>query len=427
MTFAESAYIAIMGIPLLYCAFCILYLLRLSFHALLLRRGLPPLSPPKEGDAFQATPPLGNPSRFVLFFPAHNEELILAAVLDGLRHIAYPSASYRVVVIADNCTDGTAEIARSKGVLVWERANPDERGKGYALNWAIDRLLRQENASPDPVLSGFDGIVVCDADTILSPNLLQAFHEKLSAGGQVLQARYEVLNSDESWRTRLMSCALALVHIVKPLGREHLRLSEGLKGNGMAFSREVVERIPWSGASITEDIEYSLRLCREGYRVQFVPGAAVWAQMPVTAAQSKSQRQRWEGGRYRLLVSLAPRLLAESLRTSSRILRDRAIEMFIPPFAEMFALPILLLGLNLAASRVFHSSVVAFFTVAWALVLVLQGMYLVAGLWIARVPAKIAVSLLGAPFYIAWKFGVYGASLAKRSGGGWNRTERRKL
>ena len=427
MTFAESIYTVAMGVPLLYCAACILYLLHLTLHALLLRKRLLPLAPSSATEAPPTPASIDNPTRFVLFFPAHNEELILGKVLDGLKPLDYPASAYRVVVIADNCTDSTVEIAHSKGVLVWERVNPDERGKGYALNWAIDRLLKVESASSDSVLAGFDAIVVCDADTILSLNLLQAFHESLIEGGKVLQARYEVLNVDESWRTRLMSCALALVHIVKPLGREHLRLSEGLKGNGMAFAREVVERIPWSGASITEDIEYSLRLCREGYRVQFVPAAAVWAQMPTTAAQSKSQRQRWEGGRYSLLFSLAPRLLAESLRTRSRILRDRAIEMFIPPFAEMFALPVLLLGLNLGISRLFHFPSVSYFTVAWVFILVLQGMYLAGGLWIARVPAKIAVSLLGAPFYILWKFGVYGALLVKRSTGGWNRTERRQL
>jgi len=94
--------------------------------------------------------------------------------------------------------------------------------------------------------------------------------------------------------------------------------------------------------------------------------------MPVTAAQSKSQRQRWEGGLYRLLFSLAPRLLAESLKTRSRILRDRAIEMFIPPFAEMLALPVLFLGLTWLAGRAFGLRSAPYFMVLWALILALQ-------------------------------------------------------
>ncbi len=430
MTFPEAVFALVVGLPLLYSACCILYLLRLLFHALLLRKQLLPLTPPDPSQP--PAPPTTlpeNPTRFVVFFPAHNEEMVLGTVLDGLKHLDYPENAYRVVVLADNCTDATAEIARSKGVLVWERTNPDERGKGYALNWGIDKLrnITKTEANPDPVLAEFEAMVICDADTLLSPNLLRAFHTTIRQGGKVMQARYEVLNVGESWRTRLMSCALALVHIVKPLGREQLGLSEGLKGNGMAFVREIVERIPWEGASLTEDIEYSLRLCREGYRVQFVPSAAVWAQMPTTAAQSKSQRQRWEGGRYHLLVSYAPRLLVESLKTRSRILRDRAIEMFIPPFAEMFALPILLLGLILGASALFHFRSVPYFTSIGVLILALQGIYLIGGLWTARVPAKIALVLLGAPFYIVWKFSVYGALLLKRSAGGWKRTERRQL
>ena len=242
-----------------------------------------------------------------------------------------------------------------------------------------------------------------------------------------MQARYEVLNVNESWRTRLMSCALALVHIVKPLGREHLGLSEGLKGNGMAFVREICETISWSGASITEDIEYSLRLCRDGYRVQFVPEAAVWAQMPTTAAQSRSQRQRWEGGRYHLMFSVAPKLFRESLVRRNRILRDRAIELWIPPFAEMFALPILFLGISLLCGSLGGVSFARHMALIWGILLLLQALYLFLGMWVARVPASVALSILAAPFYILWKFGVYGTMLLHRSAGGWKRTERKEL
>ena len=413
-----------MGLLWLYVAFCVLYLLRLLFHALCWRSHLPPLAP----KAPVALPQnLNLPMRFVILFPAHNEALLLGEILEGLESLDYPQASYRVIVIADNCSDNTAEIAREKGVLVWERTNPDERGKGYALQWAIERLTTlRTDSTADSVLAEYEALVICDADTLLSSNLLWEFSEALQGGGKVLQARYEVLNVMESWRTRLMSCALALVHIVKPLGRERLRLSEGLKGNGMAFAREVVEKIPW-GASITEDIEYSLSLCRLGYRVQFVSSAAVWAQMPTNAAQSRSQRQRWEGGRYHLIFTVAPALLKESFKSRSRILRDRAIEMLIPPFAEMFALPILLGGVSLLLGFFLKSRVGYAFAGAWGLLLVLQALYLILGLWVARVPAGVAWAVLGAPFYIVWKLGLYGAMLLRRTAGGWKRTERRAL
>lgn len=425
MRLIEMLFAVLTGIPLLFLGFCVLYLLRLLFHAILLRPRLLALTPKQ----VVKTSALSSPVRFVVLFPAHNEALILGEVLEGLKTLEYPSEYYRILVIADNCTDETATIARQKGVLVWERENPDERGKGYALQWAIDRLNGMQEREPeaDPALKNYEALVICDADTLLSSNLLHAFSKAIGRGGKVLQARYEVLNVNESWRTRLMSCALALVHIVKPLGREHLGLSEGLKGNGMAFVREICEKITWSGASITEDIEYSLRLCREGHRVQFVPDAAVWAQMPTTAAQSRSQRQRWEGGRYHLMFSVAPKLFRESLATRSRILRDRAIELWIPPFAEMFALPTLFLGISLACGYLGGLSIARHMALIWGILLLLQALYLFVGMWVARVPASVALSVLGAPFYILWKFGVYGTMLLHRSAGGWKRTERKEL
>ncbi len=412
------------------------------------------------GQSVSATP------RFVILLPAHNEELLLGAALNGLRHLDYPQDAVSVVVIADNCTDATARIARQSGALALERFDTERIGKGYALedtlNWLMQsgaafqpysQLAAGQNTNSETVpkpttrllptseeekgdaenlaawerARQFDAVVILDADTFVSPNLLRVFANELSAGNRAVQARYDVLNTDESWRTRLMSCALALAHVVKPLGREHLRLSDGLKGNGMCFAREVVERVPWSGESITEDIEYALRLCRVGYRIAFTPEACVWAQMPTTGAQASSQRQRWEGGRYRLLFTVAPALLRESLRTRNRLLRDRAIELIVPPFAEMFAVPVLLGGLCALAGAILHWRVALFAASLWGLVLLLQAGYLLLGMWIARMPARVVFSLLRAPFYIVWKLSVYVVMAASRSAGGWKRTERHEL
>jgi cellulose synthase/poly-beta-1,6-N-acetylglucosamine synthase-like glycosyltransferase len=194
----------------------------------------------------------------------------------------------------------------------------------------------------------------------------------------------------------------------------------------MCFAREVVERVPWSGESITEDIEYTLRLCRAGYRVAFLPETAVWAQMPTSGAQSVSQRKRWEGGRYLLLFTVAPRLLWEGFQRRSRILRDRALELIVPPFAEMFAVPLLFLLLSGLAAIGLHWPWAAGLCGIWGAILLLQAGYLFGGMWIAKVPASIALSALYAPGYIVWKFGVYAVMIAGRSAGGWKRTERHK-
>jgi hypothetical protein len=149
--------------------------------------------------------------------------------------------------------------------------------------------------------------------------------------------------------------------------------------------------------------------------------------MPTTAKQSASQRKRWEGGRYGIIARVAPGLLAQAVRRRSPVLFDRAIDLIIPPFAEMFAAPCALLCVCLAAGLAFPGRTFEFLALGWALVLLLQAGYLVGGMWVARIPFSIAVTALYAPGYILWKFGLYGAMLVSRSSGGWRRTERRKL
>jgi cellulose synthase/poly-beta-1,6-N-acetylglucosamine synthase-like glycosyltransferase len=438
-SWAEVAFVLALAAPLAFFGYCTFTLWRLLLAALPARsqvaiHALPTGSTVHAAESrVVASPPAAvektEQACFILLVPAHNEELLLGEILDALHGLDYPRTAYRLLVIADNCSDRTAEIARAHGALVLERFDSEKIGKGYALEWALQALLCPTDTEYDDLRAAadFDAIVILDADTKVAPDLLQMFANGLAAGHKVMQARYDVLNAAESWRSRLMTCALALVHLVKPLGREQLKLSDGLKGNGMCFAREVVEQVPWSGASITEDIEYTLRLCRAGYRVAFLPGATVWAQMPTTGAQATSQRQRWEGGRYRLLFSVAPGLLWEGVRKHDRILRDRAMELIVPPFAEMFAGPVALLGLCALAAWVFGWPWAAGLAWAWGAVLALQVGYLLGGLWVARVPKTVAMALLGAPLYIVWKFGVYAVMAVRGSGSGWQRTERRRL
>lgn len=432
-SWAELIFSLMMALFFVFFGFCVLYLWRLLLAAFAARRRVVVFdSETKAGNSRLASAAPGATDaapRFAILIPAHDEELLLGAALDSLQEIDYPRSAYEILVIADNCADRTAEIARAHGAVALERFDTALIGKGYALEWALRRLLNpaENREAITEVLRDFDAVVILDADTQVSRNLLAAFAQGLQSGHKAMQARYDVLNVGDSWRTKLMTCALALAHVIKPLGRERLRLSDGLKGNGMCFAREVVETVPWSGESITEDIEYTLRLCRAGYRVVFLPDACVWAQMPTTGGQATSQRKRWEGGRYRLLFTVAPGLLLESALRRKRVLFDRAMEMIIPPFAEMFAVPLLLLLVSLAAAWLWKWPWAIGFSLAWFAVLILQAGYLAWGMAIARVPTAVALSLLYAPGYMVWKFGVYAVMAVNRSAGGWKRTERHGL
>ncbi|MFW5878249.1 MAG: glycosyltransferase family 2 protein, partial [Myxococcota bacterium] len=132
---------------------------------------------------------------FDVIIPAHDEEEGIGATVDSISRVDYPTSRRRIIVVADNCSDDTAAIAKKHGAVVWERRNPRLRGKGYALAWAFDRSLDEDLA---------DAVVVIDADTLVSRNLLRAFAGRLAGGALAVQADYGVRNTDDSWRTVLM-------------------------------------------------------------------------------------------------------------------------------------------------------------------------------------------------------------------------------
>jgi glycosyltransferase involved in cell wall biosynthesis len=374
--------------------------------------------------------------RIAVIIPAHDEVLVIGATLESLRHQSYPADRFEIVVIADNCTDHTAQIATEAGVTVLERFDPNLKGKGYALEWAISRLLHQDSASADPIAA----FVIVDADTQAAPDFLARIIGRLFDGApadrsrhlRALQGRYGVLNVDDSWRAALMTAALELVNHLRPLGKDHLGLSVGLKGNGMAFTRAVIEAVPWQGTSITEDIDYGLDLLREhGIPTGYAPDAIVRAQMPATAKQSRSQRERWEQGRYRLMRERVPELLRESVRRRDGRLLDAALDLLVPPLAELVVLH--LVWAVLTGAFLWGGLLPGLAGVWLALPLLsLLGLavYVLLGMKIAGAPPAAFAALWRVPLYIPWKLAVVigGVLGRRRQADGkepeWIRTER---
>ncbi len=375
----------------------------------------------------RTAPPAAAPLRLAVVVPAHNEELVLAATLASLASQNYPVGCVQIVVVADNCTDGTAALARSQGAAVLERTHQTERGKGYALNFAISHLLAQ------PLVA--NAFVILDADTQAAPDFLACMSAQISQsqdprGYGAWQGRYGVLNAKDSWRAALMTAAFDLVNHVKPLGRDTLGLSAGLKGNGMAFTASLAAALPWPGGSLTEDLDYGLELARRfNLRVQYVPEARVQAQMPATAEQAASQRKRWEQGRAGLVRERALPLLAEGLRRRSLLLIDTAWDLLTPPLAELAALLLAFLALTTLGTATYLLPHPAAWLGAAAFGLLGLGVYILGGLRVAGAGPDAYLALLRAPFYAVWKIAllVTGRRPSKNTAEEWVRTERHSL
>jgi 1,2-diacylglycerol 3-beta-glucosyltransferase len=350
----------------------------------------------------------GPTNRFLILVPAHNEERLLPSMLANLRQLDYPSALYAVHVVADNCTDRTAELARADGAFAHERTDENQRGKGYALQWLMQQLW--DSAEPH------DAVLILDADSIISPNFLTVMDARLARGERAIQAYYAVRDPQSSWSASLRSVALAALHYLRPLGRMPLGGSTGLKGNGMVFAARVVREYQWS-ASLTEDIEYHMALILGGQRVTFAPDAIVWAEMPSSLKAARTQNVRWERGRQEMVRQYVPQLLRAALARRSFLLFDAAVEQIIPPFSLVAAASLLVLIGALALQNPPAILLSSFLLLG-------QAVYIFAGLWLSGAPRKVYQALLYAPVFIAWKVWLYLRVLIGLDRKGWTRTAR---
>ncbi len=371
------------------------YLLLLTAAALFAPRRTPP----------RAGPPT---SRFAIIVPAHNEARLLPQLLESLRALDYPRELFAVHVVADNCSDDTAELGRAGGAVVHERVDTQHIGKGYALQWLLERLWAQGLA--------YDGALFLDADSLVSPNLLRVMDARLARGERAIQAYYAVRDPGRVWSISLRSVALMLLHYLRPQGRMVLGGSAGLKGNGMVFVDDVLRRYRWP-AALTEDLEYHMLLILGGERVTFAPDAVVWAEMPGSLAAAQSQNARWERGRLEAVRAHVPRLLAAAARRRSFLLFDAAMEQIIPPFAILAAASLACL----AAAAALGSPVGVGLGLA---ILAGQAAYTLAGLALARAPRRVYAALLYAPAFILWKVALYARLLLGIKPKSWVRTAR---
>jgi 1,2-diacylglycerol 3-beta-glucosyltransferase len=358
------------------------------------------------------TPPAGSVrTTFDIVVPAHNESAGITATVESLRAVDYPEDLRRIIVIADNCTDDTATRARAAGATVLERTHATERGKGYALAHAYQRSLAEGFA---------EVIVVVDADTSVSPNLLSAFSARFEAGAKVVQAEYGVRNAMASWRTRLMVIALTMFHTVRSLGRERLALSCGLRGNGMGFHRDVIRMVPPLAFSVVEDVEYGIALGLEGVRVEYVPDAHVLGDMPVSAKASEVQRARWEGGRMAMVTTHVPPLLRAARGGRGGVAFDLALDLLVPPLTTLGAM--IVLGLAVSAGLLATGLAGLAPLAAWGLCVAFLGLYVIRGVVLSGAGLRALRDLLWIPVFVVWK--LTAALRPKRRDGAWVRTPR---
>jgi cellulose synthase/poly-beta-1,6-N-acetylglucosamine synthase-like glycosyltransferase len=260
--------------------------------------------------------------KIAVLMPAHNESAGIARPLNAIRMQLQPGD--RVLVVADNCSDDTADIARANGAEVIIRHEPERRGKGYALDFGVRHLA----ARPPEV------VIVVDADCLVHGYALDLLARQALAVVRPVQALY-LMHSPEgaSLKTKVAEFAWAVKNWARPLGYHHLGLPCQLMGTGMAFPWHLIRHADLASGHIVEDLKLGLDFAAGGYAPQFCPGAKVTSVFPANAEGEQSQRTRWEHGHLGMLAQEGMPRLKQSLRQRNGGLLALTLDLCVPPLA----------------------------------------------------------------------------------------------
>ena len=340
--------------------------------------------------------------QFVVIMPAHNERDIIEG---SVRHVlARLGDTGFLRVVADNCSDDTALLARGAGADVIERTDPDRVGKGFAVAYGVASL----SAAPPQV------VLVLDADChVDNADALMLLAQAARTHQRPIQGLYEMLAPpDGGLKQRLAAFAWAFKGQVRAEGYRRLGLPCHLMGSGMAFPWSLLERIELATGHIVEDLKLGLDCALEGQPPLYLPSAVVRSSLPANEEGTRSQRQRWEHGHLSMLTSDIPRLAGKAFLNRNGQLLAMCIDVCIPPLALLG----MLLGLNvIVVSLLFAGGWVSpsALTVAWIAVLtffaaVVIGWWRVGRRWVSP------MDLLSVPFYIAAKLPIYMGFLLRK-------------
>ena len=240
-------------------------------------------------------------SRFAIVVPAHNEAMVLGDLLDNLRILKYPKELYDVFVIADNCTDNTADIARAHGAHVFERENKELVGKGYAMDWVFPKIFALDKK--------YDAFCVFDSDNLVHLDFLAVMNNRLLKGQKVLQGYLSAKNPTDTWVSGTFAIAFWTINHLWHLGKYNMGLSSCLCD------------------CLTEDMEFAMKCLSHGIRTCWVHDAIIYDEKPLSFMASCRQRKRWAQGQFDCSERYIPILWKEGWKRHSIVILDGIMQL----------------------------------------------------------------------------------------------------
>ncbi|WP_036483643.1 glycosyltransferase family 2 protein [Myxosarcina sp. GI1] len=348
--------------------------------------------------------------KVAVLIPAYNEEALIGKTLASV--LPQLTKQDELIVIADNCSDRTVEIAREYTATVIERKNTSHRGKGYALDCGIEFVSKL----PPEV------VIILDGDCIIAPNTIEHLTRQAIATGRPVQATYLMEQPDEtSLKDRISMFALTVKNFVRLLGLNRLGYHCLLTGSGMAFPWSIISQVPLADDNLVEDMQLGIDLAIAGYSPLFCSTAKVIGALPRRSQAATIQKTRWEHGHLSTLRTQVPRLLKEAWMQRRLDLVFMALDLSVPPLSLLVTIWFVVTVMGITAGILQGQ---------WNLgiyLTIFEGILLVVAIlaaW-AKFGRQILSlkALLSIPVYVFWKLPIYFAFFNQPQQQ-WIRTER---
>ena len=237
--------------------------------------------------------------RYAVLIPARNEQSVIGQLVDSIRAQEYPADLVDIYVVADNCTDSTAQIAFAHGATVYSRQNQEQVGKGYALQFLLEKI-REEHGGESP----YDGYFVFDADNLLDPRYIAEMNKVFSSGHRVVTGYRNTKNFDDNWITAGYGTWFLRESEYLNRPRDYLNVGCAVSGTGFLFADSILRQFDgWNWFLLTEDLEFTASMIIEGEKVAYCPDAILYDEQPRNFKQSIFQRSRWIKGYFQVLAA----------------------------------------------------------------------------------------------------------------------------
>jgi cellulose synthase/poly-beta-1,6-N-acetylglucosamine synthase-like glycosyltransferase len=281
----------------------------------------------------------GKKHKFAAIIAARNEEAVIANLIESIHLQNYPKELIDIIVIADNCTDKTAEIAEKAGAIVFKRFNKAEVGKGFVMSFAFEKIFAERDI--------YDAFCVFDADNLVDRDFFFEMNNAICAGYEVAQGYRDMKNPTDTWISGGHSLFYWMQNRFSNSARSFLGLSATINGTGFMLLSSFIKEIGFKTYTCTEDIELSMQCVLAGRRVGWVPDAKVYDEQPLTLQQSMRQRVRWVNG----LIQCYKRYIGQLAKKIITKPDWVAIDMFV--FLTSF--PVMVFGVLSTAMSIFFA------------------------------------------------------------------------